>query len=221
MLAPPPLHPSSVSAPAHPNAQALRLISLLTEPSPELRRHALTALLPHLDSSWHLVADRLPDLEACAEDPTDPGADAAAAVASRVYFHLGEMMDALRLALRTHGEAEAGRGPYWECVRSAAVGLYVSRGAAAASGAVPAEEEDADAASEIADGALLPVVDAMFRRCYARGDYAEAVGVALEARDAVRAREALEKAASPSVLRYALEHVAGVPSRAFRDGVVA
>mmetsp|Transcript_27792 Transcript_27792/g.60466 ORF Transcript_27792/g.60466 Transcript_27792/m.60466 type:complete len:1221 (+) Transcript_27792:257-3919(+) len=162
MSAPPPGGtPNTGGGPQHrPQvATASGLLAMLTEPSPLLVSAALTRLLGCVDTLWHEVAESLPDLEAIAEgagggegEVAVPGLDesarqTAAAIASRVYFHLEEPVQSLRLALEAGDIVAVGSGsgrddgrdggsgreggreedPYVECLVSAAIEAYVAR----------------------------------------------------------------------------------------------
>ena len=93
-------------------ATATGLLSLLSEPSLPLKHFALTRLLAVVDTLWHEIAHALPDLEALSEGVPSSSSSAeeessrhlAAAVASRVFFHLEEPFQALRLAMESGEE---------------------------------------------------------------------------------------------------------------------
>ena len=144
--------PAPSTASARPVSTASGLLAMLSEPSPQLVSAALTKLLAVVDTLWHEVAESLPDLEAIAEgasatsssaadsadDVAVPGLDlpsrrTAAAIASRVYFHLEEPVQSLRLALDAGPQhfnpaAEGSRGdPYVECLVGAALEAYVKK----------------------------------------------------------------------------------------------
>lgn len=90
------------SLPPAPNASAVSLLSLLSpENKPKLIHAALVKLLSVVDSLWFEVSSSLPQLEEIAEDTNHDAKTraVACAVASRVFFHLEEYRDALRLAL--------------------------------------------------------------------------------------------------------------------------
>ena len=112
-------------------ATASGWLALLQEADMALRNHALIKLLDCVDTLWHEVAESLPDLEALAED-TDLPLDmrqTAAAVASRVFFHLEEPSQALRLALEA-GQAHfdpSKHTPYEERLVSAALDAYIQQ----------------------------------------------------------------------------------------------
>ena len=235
---------------AAPPSSASGLLALLSEPSAELKAAALSRLLAVVDGHWHEVAEALPDLEAIAEGISVAGAGGdgpaaaaidlgpearrtAASVASRVYFHLEEPVQALRLALDAGVEgmlrAEAAAGPpgdpYVECLVSAAIDAYVAQ----SKGGTDADA-DADADALALDPAKLGrLVDAMFERCHAEGRHGQALGVALEARSLERVTEVLARAGTAptgpeerlEALSYALESAASlVPDRSFRAEVL-
>ena len=219
------------SAPARPVSTASGLLAMLSEPSPQLVSAALTKLLAVVDTLWHEVAESLPDLEAIAEgaasgttgasdsdDVAVPGLDlpsrrTAAAIASRVYFHLEEPVQSLRLALDAGVEhfnpaAEGSRGdPYVECLVGATLEAYVqkSRGEhdaavesagaekGGADGGAENDDEDEDDSTLLDPAKLAALVDLMFVRCYADHKYAHALGVALEARSLPKIAECLTK----------------------------
>ena len=250
--------PSRVAAPV---STASGLLAMLSEPSPALVSAALTRLLAVVDTLWHEVAESLPDLEAIAEGGSaaaaaDAEGDAgpglslddssrrtAAAIASRVYFHLEEPVQSLRLALDAgvdhfNPASEGSRGdPYVECLVGAALEAYVKRGRAAHdASAASAADGDAGAADGADDGAdlldsakLSALVDLMFVRCYADGRYGHALGVALEGRCLAKVAECLAKSGDGGAtrdqlvaLRYALDAAVALVAddRAFRDAVV-
>jgi 26S proteasome regulatory subunit N2 len=110
-------------------ATASGFVALLQEPDVILKEHALKKLLECVDTLWHEVAESLPDLETIAEDLDLPLAmrQTAAAVASRVFFHLEEPSQALRLALEageSHFDLQQ-KTPYVQSLTRAAVDAYI------------------------------------------------------------------------------------------------
>eukprot|EP00584_Thalassiosira_punctigera_P008907 CAMPEP_0172545146 /NCGR_PEP_ID=MMETSP1067-20121228/15139_1 /TAXON_ID=265564 ORGANISM="Thalassiosira punctigera, Strain Tpunct2005C2" /NCGR_SAMPLE_ID=MMETSP1067 /ASSEMBLY_ACC=CAM_ASM_000444 /LENGTH=1140 /DNA_ID=CAMNT_0013331835 /DNA_START=143 /DNA_END=3565 /DNA_ORIENTATION=- len=240
-----------------PIATASGLLALLSEPDSTLVQHALSKLLAVVDTLWHEVAEALPDLEAIAEGGTigeDLGGDeddvamgggdlyddatkkTAAALASRVFFHLEEPRQALRLALESGEEhfnvlsPSEKDGPYVERLVNAAIGEYVARKQMEFDGdeekAEKKEGEDED--EELDTAKLQKVVHLMFERCYADGTYGHALGVAFEARERAKVAEILDRLCGPSsgkdaggiveTLRYAMGAAHElVPSKAFRS----
>eukprot|EP00566_Odontella_aurita_P004201 CAMPEP_0113554952 /NCGR_PEP_ID=MMETSP0015_2-20120614/16441_1 /TAXON_ID=2838 /ORGANISM="Odontella" /LENGTH=1207 /DNA_ID=CAMNT_0000456163 /DNA_START=250 /DNA_END=3873 /DNA_ORIENTATION=+ /assembly_acc=CAM_ASM_000160 len=224
-LAASPLVVGGIPTPSPAIATASGLLALLTEPEPTLRAAALTRLLACVDQLWHEVAESLPDLEAIAEDPDadESTRRTAAAVASRVFFHLEEPVQALRLALEGGEEnfdvVHDRRSAYVECLVGAAIDAYVKRrkaahdegienggGGGATYGAgkkktkKKTEDEEEEGAGEedaaLDEEKLSRVVQLMFERCYADGRYGHALGVAFEARETDKVREILGRCRS-------------------------
>lgn len=209
---------------------------MLTEPSPPLRKAALTRLFAIVDTQWHEVAQALPDLEALSEDE---GEDMevrhlAAKVASRVFFYLEEPEQALRLALDSgegvFGDSAVIQNPaYVDCLVGAAVDAYISKRKKLHDAN---SDADVDAENEVYDALpldkLQAVIQFMFNRCYAAQKFEHALGIALEAREADKVREIIFHCAAKgnwkklyNVLQYSF-HAATtlVTSKAFRFEVV-
>ena len=211
------------------------LLSMLSEPSLSLKKAALTRLLSVVDTQWHEVAQSLTELEALAEesptsdDPSDGGGatmdaearEISACVASRVYFHLEEPRQALRLALEGGASIwSVENAAYVECLVGAAMDAYIAQ---------KQVEEDRDEAvePEIVYPAqkLENVVNVMFERCFQEGNFQHALGVAFEARQVDKVTEILDRCATSSnvetlleTLKYALSSAGTlVTSKAFRS----
>eukprot|EP00985_Skeletonema_marinoi_P014679 scaffold7473_cov141-Skeletonema_marinoi.AAC.19 len=225
-----PTSPTPQKRPRLPIATASGLLALLSEPDPTLVQHALTKLLSVVDTLWHEVAEALPDLEAIAEggalggeeeednDDTSMAVDnstgaaavvfdtltrqKAAALASRVFFHLEEPRQALRLALESGNEYFNVLSPkvedeaYVERLVNAAIGEYVKKrrgefdGATVVSGGAVKEEEEEE---ELDMDKLQSVVHLMFERCYQDGHYGHALGVAFESMEKDKVAEILDR----------------------------
>jgi 26S proteasome regulatory subunit N2 len=210
-----------------PVATASGYIALLQEPDVTLRKHALTKLLACVDTLWHEVAESLPDLETIAEDLDLPleMRQTAAAVASRVFFHLEEPSQALRLALEA-GEAHFDlqtKSPYVERLITAALDAYIQgrhklfgddAAAAAATGKEAATEE-----LGISMEQLQGMVYRLLEASCASGKYEHALGVALEAQESNKLKDIL-MASGPDagLLKYALQSsIKIVTSKSFRQ----
>lgn len=225
-------------------ATASGWIALLQESDTTLKSHALKKLLECVDTLWHEVAESLPDLEAIAEDADAPQEmrQRAAAVASRVFFHLEEPTQALRLALEA-GEghfdvSQAQTNPYVERLVAAALDAYIQERRR-----LLADEEDVIPPTTTTRSSItgknkgmmsaeevgLPVdqLQAMVHRllvsCCETGKFHHAMGIALEARESDKVRDILV-ASGPSqdLLRYALSSCSKVvQSKAFRQEALA
>lgn len=220
---------STTKRPRLPIATASGLLALLSEPDPLLVQHALTKLLSVVDTLWHEVAEALPDLEAIAEGgvvaPTDDvdnddtnmattdtttaniavydtlTRQKAAALASRVFFHLEEPRQALRLALESGNEYFNVLSPkdedeaYVERLVNAAIGEYVKKRRAEFDGTTTAAKDEEE---ELDMDKLQTVVHLMFQRCYQDGQYGHALGVAFESMEKNKVAEILERLLSSS-----------------------
>lgn len=204
---------ATLAPPTLPTPTSSSLLSLLSEPSPQIIKLSLSRLLTQVDSTWHEVAESLPLLEEIAEggdelEYDDESRKLAAAVASRVYFHLEEPRQALRLALES-GEyftksTAVGGDVYGDKMMDAAIGEYVrvKRG--------EAEEEEVDVQK------LEDLVSAQFEKCYREKAYESALGVAYESRELNRVKEVLEKCLDGDVvgvLQYAVLTLEGVDKK--------
>ena len=208
-------------------------IALLQEPDTALRSHALQKLLDCVDTLWHEVAESLPELETIAEDLDLPLAmrQTSAAVASRVFFHLEEPSQALRLALEA-GEAHfdlSTKTPYVERLVSAALDAYVKeRRRALDEDPSSAKTDDGDEpeSAGIPMDQLQGMVHRLLETCCAEKRYEHALGIALEAQETKTFQDILVASGpEPAMLKYALQAtVKLVTSKAFRQealGVIA
>lgn len=207
-------------------ATASGYVALLQESDNTLRSHALKKLLECVDTLWHEVAESLPDLETIAEDLDLPKEmrQMAAAVASRVFFHLEEPSQALRLALEAgeeHFDLQH-TSPYVQSLVRAAIDAYVAKRLKA----IGEEKEEKEEDIGISMLQLQAMVYRLLVTCCDEGKYDHALGIALEAQETEKLREILV-ASGPSVemLKYALNSsINVVSSKAFRHealGVIA
>lgn len=235
MMSMDPLQPTTV-------ATASGWIALLQESDVTLKSHALQKLLACVDTLWHEVAECLPDLEAIAEDLEAPAEmrQRAAAVASRVFFHLEEPTQALRLALEAGEDhfdvSQAATTPYVERLVAAALDAYVQERRR-----LVADEDDVVVPTKrisisgkivealTAEEVGLPMdrlqalVHRLLESCCSTGKYDHALGIALEARETEKVRDILQASGSDAtLLKYALSScVKVVQSKAFRQEALA
>jgi len=211
----------TTATPSGPVATASGYIALLQEPDMALKKHALTKLLACVDTLWHEVAESLPELETIAEDLDVPleMRQTAAAVASRVFFHLEEPSQALRLALEA-GEAHFDlqtKSPYVERLITAALDAYIQERQRLIGGdaAVGQQKEEL--------GISIEHLQAMVHRLIAAscdsGKYEHALGIAIEAQETPKLQDILESSGpDASLLKYALQcSLKIVTSKAFRQ----
>lgn len=128
----------------------------------------------------------------------------AAALASRVFFHLEEPRQALRLALESGSEYFNVLSPkvedvaYVERLVNAAIGEYVKKrreefdGGSSAS-TTSKKEEEVEEEEELDMDKLQTVVHLMFERCYQDKHYGHALGVAFESMEKDKVEEILDR----------------------------
>ncbi|KAL7522165.1 hypothetical protein ACHAWX_006864 [Stephanocyclus meneghinianus] len=202
--------PSAATTIIPPPTSSSSLLSLLTEPSPQIVKLSLRQLLDQVDTTWHEVAEALPLLEEIAEGVADAATDdddarhdvdcrmLAAAIASRVYFHLEEPRQALRLALESgdyfssRDVAGVRQAAYAEKMMDAAIGEYVRIH----------REGRPDGEEELNMDKLTALVSRQFDQCYADRAYRHALGVAYEARELRRVQEVLDRCLAESAGNY-------------------
>lgn len=175
------------------------LISLLEEDDNELRTHALKRLHQVVDQHWAEVAAVVPLIEELSEDDAFPARELAAAVASKCFFHLEEYSDALRLAL---GAGEyfdvSSKTEYVSTMVSKCIDQYTAQRTATVGGGGAYE-----ATSEEMDPRMEGIVERMFERCYADGEFTQAMGIALEAHRLDKVEETIQQATDkPALLKY-------------------
>ncbi|CAH0479966.1 unnamed protein product [Peronospora belbahrii] len=175
---------------------AAGILALLEEEDNVLRTHALQKLNQVVDHYWAEIADAIPLIEELSEEKGFPDRELAAYVASKCFFHLEEYEDALRLALgagkyfdlNTHSQ-------YTNTIIATCIDNYVAVRA----------KEDLEAEKAL-DPRLTQVVERMFERCYAAGEFRQAMGIALEARRLDQVKECLARSTDVSAaLSYCFE----------------
>lgn len=148
-------------------SSAAPVLALLDESSLELKAAALKSLDTVVDTHWSEIATRITDIETLVEDESFSGAGLAASVASRVFYHLEELDDALKFAL------EAGEhfrvqdtSEYAQTLVATCIDKYT---------------QSRRPQSPIAcDPRIESIVESVLDRCYSEGSFKQALGVALE-----------------------------------------
>lgn len=195
--------PSAATLASPPTASGF--LALLQEDDVVLQEHALKQLLVHVDTLWHEMASALPDLEALAEGQQPTVSPLAAALASRVFFHLDEAPQALKWALQA-GSAyltDATDGsPYVQRLVAAALDAYIEE-----KQAQDAEEKKSDEPPLIPPEALAEMVEGLVSSACSHGHFRDALGLALEARQLSQVKYILQEANSLEFLRYAVTTV--------------
>jgi 26S proteasome regulatory subunit N2 len=168
------------------------LLAVLVGEDALVRQNALQRLYLIVDQCWSEISDAIPLIEELSEDETFQSHELAAAVASKIFFHLEEYDDALRLALGAGNYFDVdARTEYVEMLISKCMDTYIKT-----------YNSPVDAQQIILDPRLANVIERMFQRCYADGEFFHAMGIALEAHRLDKIEEVVKRC--PSANRHAL-----------------
>ncbi|KAL4448567.1 hypothetical protein ABPG75_005786 [Micractinium tetrahymenae] len=190
-------------------------LALLEEDDDSLKVHALQLLDRSVHDFWFQIASSVATIEALYEDEEFSHRELAALVVSKVFYHLGDLDDALMYALGAGSLFDVGSASeYVQTILARCIDTYVEQRVAEAEG-----RREGGAAI---DPRLVAVVERLFDRCFADRQYEQAVGVALESRRLDQLERAI--ASSPDTVRtlkYALDVSQRlVVSREFRNQVL-
>ena len=184
------------------------ILSLLDEPDPSLQQHALHELNTLVDRFWPEIATAIPRIETLYEDDTFQRRDLAAVVASKVFYHLEELDDALKYALGAGDLFDVSdKSEYVETLVAKCIDEYIALqqqqynqthkshakpitlATASSSTSDDTTAPTTSSASASASGAsgaidprLVTIVERMFQRCYDDGQYHQALGIAIESK---------------------------------------
>jgi len=168
---------------------AASVVAMLDETDSDLQVHALQQLLDIVDHHWVEISDSVNRIEEIFDDESFPKRELAAAVASRTYYHMAALDEALRLAL---GAGEyfniAESSEYVQTLISKAVDAYVSYRTQV--------YDTPTAEAKALDPRLERIVEKMFQRCCEDGENIQALGIAVEARRLDLITESFNRAAA-------------------------
>eukprot|EP00933_Yihiella_yeosuensis_P014940 TRINITY_DN13181_c3_g1_i2.p1 TRINITY_DN13181_c3_g1~~TRINITY_DN13181_c3_g1_i2.p1 ORF type:complete len:1045 (+),score=290.64 TRINITY_DN13181_c3_g1_i2:25-3135(+) len=196
---------------------AAGVLSLLEEQENQLRVVALEQLNQVVDQFWHEIADYLNDIETLYEDASFPGRERAALVASKVYYHLEEYEDSLRLALGAGQLFDLShRTEYVEKIVAVAIDEYVK---------LRTENFELEIKKKDPvpiDARLEDVVSRMFSRCMEDKAYKQGLGMALESRRLDVMKDFILKSDDvPGMLEYTQQNAMTLlTSKSFRERVL-
>lgn len=171
--------------PAPPSSSAAGVLSYLEDEDVNLQVRALEKLYQIIDLHWAEICEHLPTLEALSEEPSFPGADMAAAVAARCYFHLEEYNDALRLTLNMKNQLLDinTRDEFTETILTKCIDEYKNL-------RHQQLQNDQIAISQ----RMEDIVELSFQRCYRDQCFEQAIGVALDTYRIDKVEEVIAKA---------------------------
>ncbi|KAI9310565.1 armadillo-type protein [Dichotomocladium elegans] len=170
------------------------IISLLDEHQPELQVYALEHLNKLVNEFWAEIAESVAKIEILYENPQFSQRELAALVASKVYYHLGELDDSVTYALgagKFFNLSE--KSEYVETIISKCIDKYIDL-----------RTRQLDEEEHIDDG-LKNIVERMFQRCIDDKEFEQGIGIALEARHLDVVKTMIEKGSPKKLLPYVLE----------------
>merc|ERR1711968_95252 len=168
------------------------ILALLNEDDDTLKKYALEKLDMIVDDFWPQISQQLDQILMMQEDSGFGSQQLAALLASKVFYHLGEITEALNYALLagTLFDVNAA-GKYVQTLVATCISEYIRQ----------RKEGDADV-----NAALVAVVERMFERCLVDGQFEQAVGVAIESKRLDKVEEAISRAAdSRALLDYTFD----------------
>ncbi len=92
---------SALVASGHVAPNAAGLLAYLAEDSAAIKLLSLQKIYDIVDVYWAEICAYLPLIEEISEDLAFPGHELAAAIASKCFYHLGELDEALKIALNS------------------------------------------------------------------------------------------------------------------------
>ncbi|EPQ60600.1 26S proteasome regulatory complex, non-ATPase subcomplex, Rpn2/Psmd1 subunit [Gloeophyllum trabeum ATCC 11539] len=202
---------------ARQQSSAAGVLALLSEPDPVFKQHALKSLNALVTEFWAEISEDIALIESLYESEELPkdARDAAALLASKVYYYLGEYDEALSFALGAGSAFEAETQSrqseeYVETLVSKAIDRYIQ-----------ARAEQQAGSSDKLDPRLNTIIESIFKRCIDEGEYKQAIGIALESRRLDVISTIYERTHDTSLLSYAMDAVldTGV-SLSYRDQVL-
>ena len=147
------------------NAGCSGLLSMLTEPSPQLIHSALSKIYSLVSTHWHELSPHISLIEKLSEPWNESGIqlpqntrNIAIAIASRVYYFLEDRKESLRLALSLLGteyfDVVKDKSDYVEGLVWEAIGSYIAKtkGVDGVSAQDPSTDTEMDTAADTEAG---------------------------------------------------------------------
>lgn len=206
------------------------ILALLSEDDPTLIHYALQQLNTNLvNSFWTEISDYLSSIEVIYENTSDYPLETrqlAALLASKVYYHLDSLDDALAFALSAGNlfnvdsssgeESPNGDQEYTETIVATCIDRYVENRIAQEEGTTTSvtastttstgkQAEVSSLTSQEDMDKMQAIVERMFTRCIKDGENKQAVGIALDARRLDVIERIFNETKDSSILTYILE----------------
>ncbi|KAL6659058.1 hypothetical protein ACP70R_003098 [Stipagrostis hirtigluma subsp. patula] len=161
------------------------LLAMLQEPAPELKLHALASLNSLVHAFWPEISTSVPAIESLYEDEEFDQRQLAALVASKVFYYLGELNDALSYAL--------GAGPLFDVSDDSDYAQTLLAKALDEYAAIRSRNSRATGEEEMMDPRLEAIVERMLDKCILDRKYHQAMGMAVECRRLDKLEEAISR----------------------------
>ena len=175
--------------------------------------YALKKLDRIVDYQWHEISDALPKIESLADEETFPERALAASVGSKVFFHLEEYDDALRLALEAGDKFDIlQESKYVQTLVHKCIDTYTAQ-------KVAIMEKKLDIKI---DERMEAILNRKFEQCYAENKFKQAVGIGLETKRIDVVRDSIERSKNPeNMLGYAFTlAIETIKSKDFREAIL-
>ena len=197
-------------------SSARGLLAQFKHNNPKIKAFALSKLNEIAEYCWHEIASYLPEIQDLALNSDYQCHDLAAYLASQIHYHLENYKEALMLALESgHYFDISLKSDFVQTLVSHCINQYI---AAEVQNYNARNPEDKVEISE----KMKFVVERMFERCYADGEYRQAIGISIESRRLDKLEESILTSKDPSLLKYTYEIVKDIvlPKEFRRDVVV-
>lgn len=158
------------------------LLAMLEEDQNEIKAHALNKLNAVVPDFWAEISEALPDIESLYENEEFPQRKLAALVASKVYYFLGELGDALTYALGAGELFDVDEGSeYVDTLLTKAIDEYCSLFVKKAAQQAKVDSGDTTEPEVVIDSRLVDLVERMVESAITRRAYQSAIGISFEA----------------------------------------
>lgn len=169
-------------------------LALLDEEEPQLQAHALKTLNGLADAFWPEISEAVLKIQKLSENNDFPQNDLASLVAAKVFFHLGELEEALRYALSAGSLFEVNSdSEFANTLRARCIDEYIAMRSKSVVGpdeAGPSNAEPPSIGTSFAKE-LEIVVERVLQGCVIKGEVREAIGISIESHRLDKLREAI------------------------------
>ena len=196
---------------------------MLAEDDPTLLEYALAQLNTVVNTFWTEISESLSGIETIYEQTSLPlqTRQLAALLASKVYYHLGSLDDALTFALSAgelfkvydghDGAKQPADQDYTDTIIATCIDKYIESRAAQEEGTVSSKlVGEVDGVSQEELDKMHLIVEQMFERCIRDKEFKQALGIALDSRRLDVIERIFGETKDPQLLTYVLEAVMSI-----------